>query len=353
MLRLATICLAILPYAHAFSVTLPMAGSSLQEGDSFTVGWILGPLGPLNINLVTGTGEPYTTVASLKTGVSGLQLLTSVTIPDNVPAGAYYIQVGDAPNDAIGGPYKVTVDPKASFSSIPTALSSTGVSSIATASISSASANISSSSVPLSSSASLTSSSTPSGSTSSTPSATSSSTDSLNTNSNSADMSLQKSSSSNNGGMIGGIVGGIAAIILIPGSFLLWRRNKKRQQQQEMSNAVFWDQPPAHDHDDGPSWGYPSSLKYSNSPGPGSYDPGLHQDNMTPYSHGYYDNYNMPAAAAIGGMHTPPPAAIREEAMAGAYYNSPYPIVDNSKFQENEKIHLADEIQATQKPHQM
>ncbi|CAM0139890.1 unnamed protein product [Umbelopsis sp. WA50703] len=334
-----------------------MAGSSLQEGDSFTVGWILGPSGTVNINLVTGSGEPYTTVASLKTGVSSLQLLTSVTIPNNVPAGAYYIQVGDAPNDAIGGPYKVTTNPTAISSSIPTALSS-AISSIATASIST-SANMSSSSVPLTSSASLTSS-TPSGSSITASSATSSSTDSLVTNSNSAGLGLQKSSSSN-GGMIGGIVGGVAAIILIPGSFLLWRRNKKRQQQQEMSNAVFWDQPPSHDHDDGPSWGYPSSLKYSNSPGPGSYDPGLHQDTMTPYSQGYYDNYNMPAAAAIGGMHAPPPAATRDAAMAGAYYNGPYPTVDDgSKFQENEKIHLADDkvhladdIQHTQKPDQI
>lgn len=202
MIRIVAACLAILPFVRAFSVTLPMAGSSLQEDSSFVVGWAFPPsTGSADIKLVTGAGEPYTTIATLKSGVSLLQVLSTVSIPNNITAGAYYIQIGDAPNDAVGGPYKVTTDPSlTTASSIMTASSS--MSSTATSSAIS-------SSIPLSSSATLSSSA---------PDTTQSASNSDTNISDASPTTLPLSNSnqsSANGSMIGGIVGGVAAIILV------------------------------------------------------------------------------------------------------------------------------------------
>jgi hypothetical protein len=167
------------------------------------VGWAFPPsTGSADIKLVTGAGEPYTPIATLKSGVSLLQVLTTVSIPNNVTAGAYYIQIGDAPSDAIGGPYKVTTDPLLSTaSSIMTASSSLS------SAMASSSATISSS-LPLSS----TTSSSSIQSTSSSPIAT----DTSGLDANPTLLPLSNSGNgSANGGMIGGIVGGVAAAILV------------------------------------------------------------------------------------------------------------------------------------------
>jgi hypothetical protein len=122
-----------------------------------------------------------------------------------------------------------------------------------------------------------------------------------------------------------------------------------------MSDAIFWNDHPSHEHEDGPSWGYPSSMKYSNAPvasANSAYDPTHRQDNMTPYSQaGYYEGYQQNATT----MYTPPPAITRDAAMAGGYYNNGYQHHtpdEAGKLEENEKIHLNDEPAFTQKPDQ-
>ncbi|KAI9285595.1 hypothetical protein BC943DRAFT_323683 [Umbelopsis sp. AD052] len=340
-MKLTVACLTFLPSIWAFSVTFPLAGSTLKEGSSFVVGWILPSSGTADIKLVSGAGEPYTTIATLQSAVSMAQLLKTATIPSTVPPGAYYIQIGDAPNDAIGGPYTVSADPAAvNTSSIMTA--SSVMPSIATSSSASLISSAASS-IPLSSSAPL---------------STVTSASSLSQTATSTDLSNAETSptsqpdnttshGSSNGGIIGGVIGGVAAAIAIPAALFLWRRNKKRQQQQEMSDAIYWNDHPTHDHDDGPSWGYPSSLKYSNASASGANAAYDRQDTMTPYSQaGYYPPTTM---------YTPPPAITRDAAMSGAYYNNGYThhIPDEAgKLEENEKLYMEDEPAYTQKPDQ-
>ncbi|KAH8552737.1 hypothetical protein BGW37DRAFT_490103 [Umbelopsis sp. PMI_123] len=343
-MKLIVACLSILPSALAFSVTFPMAGSTLKEGSSFVVGWILPPSGTADIKLVSGAGEPYTTVATLQSAVSMAKLLQSATIPSTVPPGAYYIQIGDSPNDAIGGPYTVSIDPTATnASSILTA----SLSSIATSS--SASLSSVSSSIPLSSTISATPTSSISQTAASTDLSNADTTPTTQPDNNS-------NQGSSNGGIIGGVIGGVAGAIAIPAAFFLYRRNKRKQRQQEMSDAIYWNDPSTHEHEDGPSWGYPSSLKYSNASisGSNAYDPSHRQDNMAPYSQaGYYEGYPQNATT----MYTPPPAITRDAAMAGGYYNNGYPLQtpdEAGKLEENDKVHLNDEQSetTTQKPDQ-
>jgi hypothetical protein len=373
-MKLIVACLYLVPSIWAFSVTFPLAGSSLKEGSSFVVGWILPSSGTADIKLVSGAGEPYTTIATLQSAVSMAKLLQSATIPSTVPPGAYYIQIGDAPNDAIGGPYTVSADPTATNTSV-ILTASTAMSSIATSSASLSSS--ASSSIPLSSSATF-STSAPISSVSQ----TATSTDLSNTDTSPTTQPDNTSHGSSNGGIIGGVIGGVAGAIAvslsynwlllskhglclipynpkkqlqIPAAIFLWRRNKKRQQQQEMSDAIYWNDQPTREHDDGPSWGYPSSLKYSNASVAGAnaaYDSTHRQDNMTPYSQaGYYEGYPQNATT----MYTPPPAITRDAAMTGNYYNNGYQHHapdESGKFEENEKIHLNDEPAFTQKPDQ-
>ncbi|KAI8582555.1 hypothetical protein K450DRAFT_227728 [Umbelopsis ramanniana AG] len=349
-MKLIVACLTFVPSIWAFSVTFPLAGSTLKEGSSFVVGWILPSSGTADIKLVSGAGEPYTTIATLQSAVSMAKLLQSATIPSTVPPGAYYIQIGDAPNDAIGGPYTVSADPTATNTSAILTASSV-MSSIATSSVSLiSSAASSSSSIPLSSSTPLST-----GVSTSSASQTATSTDLSNADTSPTSQPDNASHGSSNGGIIGGVIGGVAAAIAIPAAIFLWRRNKKRQQQQEMSDAIYWNDHPTHDHDDGPSWGYPSSLKYSNASVTGAnaaYDPTHRQDNMTPYSQaGYYEGYSQNATT----MYTPPPAITRDAAMAGAYYNNGYPHHnpdEAGKFEENAKTYVDDEPAFTQKPDQ-
>lgn len=126
--RLNTVCFLVFTIQKAVSVSImqPPTWIPLTAGISFNVGWSWDTLptstntGSMDILLVADISA-NNVVASLDTGVQVSGVITSATIPRNVPGGTYYIQLkvtSGSEKSAVNGPYTIENGSLSSSSSV-------------------------------------------------------------------------------------------------------------------------------------------------------------------------------------------------------------------------------------------
>lgn len=121
----------------ALTIAGPLNGWTLNEGITFALSWLRDDLptgnndGALDVLLVKDVAAS-SVVATLKTDVAAIGLITSITIPTNIPSGQYYLQLkvtSGGETSAVGGPYNV-VSGSSSVSSDTSEMAGTTISGI-------------------------------------------------------------------------------------------------------------------------------------------------------------------------------------------------------------------------------
>lgn len=116
-IELISCCISAFSIQTICAVTIagPLNGWTLNEGIAFALSWLRDGLptenndGTLDVLLVKDVAAS-SVVATLKTNVPAIGLITSITIPTSIPSGQYYLQLkvtSGSETSAVGGPYNV------------------------------------------------------------------------------------------------------------------------------------------------------------------------------------------------------------------------------------------------------